>query len=304
MTDAYSKAAVGFERIREILDTSGSVEDAPSAKPLRRVKGKIEFDDVTFCYKQNEPVLKDVSFTIEPGQMVALVGPSGAGKTTVISLIPRFYDPTSGAIRIDGRDIREMQQKSLRRHIGFVLQETTLFHAPVWSNIAYGKPVPPAQENLRAAKLANADEFISKLPEGYDTLLGERGLNLSGGQRQRIAIARAIICDTPILILDEPSSGLDAESERLVFEAFDRLTEGKTTVVIAHRLSTIRRADCIFVVSDGQITERGKHDELLGVGRSVFRALRLADSAVSRLNLPQTAKASSLQCVQLQLSRF
>jgi len=266
MADAYSKAAVGFERIREILDTSGNVEDAPSAKPLRRLKGQIEFDGVSFCYKQDEPVLKDVSFTIQPGQMVALVGPSGAGKTTVISLIPRFYDPTSGATRIDGRDIRELQQKSLRRHIGFVLQETTLFHAPVWSNIAYGKPSATRKEILEAAKLANADEFIRKLPDGYDTLLGERGFNLSGGQRQRIAIARAITCDTPILILDEPSSGLDAESEKLVFEALDRLTKGKTTVVIAHRLSTIKRADCIFVVSDGQITERGKHDELLALG--------------------------------------
>lgn len=266
MTDAYSKAAVGFERIREVLDTPGSVKDARSAKRLHHVKGEIEFDHVGFSYQDGEPVLKDVSFTIKPGQMVALVGPSGAGKTTVMSLIPRFYDPTSGSVRIDGHDIKELQQKSLRRHIGFVLQDTTLFHAPVWSNIAYGKPNASREEIIRAAKLANAHEFISKLPEGYDTLLGERGVNLSGGQRQRIAIARAIICDTPILILDEPSSGLDAESEKLVFEALDRLTEGKTTVVIAHRLSTIKRADCIFVVSDGQVTEQGKHDELLALG--------------------------------------
>jgi len=266
MTDAYSKAAVGFERIREVLDTPGSVKDARSAKKLHRVKGEIEFDHVGFSYQDGEPVLKDVSFKIEPGQMVALVGPSGAGKTTVMSLIPRFYDPTSGSVRIDGHDVKQLQQKSLRRHIGFVLQDTTLFHAPVWSNIAYGKPTATREQIIRAAKLANADEFISKLPETYDTLLGERGVNLSGGQRQRIAIARAIICDTPILILDEPSSGLDAESEKLVFEALDRLTEGKTTVVIAHRLSTIKRADCIFVVSDGQVTEQGKHEELLALG--------------------------------------
>jgi subfamily B ATP-binding cassette protein MsbA len=197
---------------------------------------------------------------------VALVGPSGAGKTTVISLIPRFYDPTAGVVKIDGQDIRRLQQKSLRRHIGFVLQETLLFHAPVWSNIAYGKPGASRGEILRAAELANADEFIRKLPDGYDTIVGERGVNLSGGQRQRIAIARAIICDAPILILDEPSSGLDAGSEKLVFEALDRLMEGKTAVVIAHRLSTIRRADCIFVVKDGEIIESGKHEELVASG--------------------------------------
>ena len=266
MTDAYSKAAVGFERIRDVLDTPGTVKDVRSAKRLHHVKGEIEFDHVGFCYQEGEPVLKDVSFKINPGQMVALVGPSGAGKTTIMSLIPRFYDPTSGVVRIDGHDIKRLQQKSLRRHIGFVLQDTTLFHAPVWSNIAYGKPTATREEIMEAARLANADEFISKLPEGYDTLLGERGVNLSGGQRQRIAIARAIICDTPILILDEPSSGLDAESEKLVFEALDRLTEGKTTIVIAHRLSTIKRADCIFVVSDGEVTEQGKHDELLALG--------------------------------------
>ena len=267
MTDAYSKASVGFERIREVLDASGEIKDVRGAKPLRQVKGAIEFDHVTFSYNSDEqPVLKDVSFKINPGQVVALVGPSGAGKTTVISLIPRFYDPKAGTVKIDGHDIRQLQQKSLRRHIGFVLQETLLFHAPVWSNIAYGKPGASREEILRAAELANADEFIRKLPDGYDTLIGERGVNLSGGQRQRIAIARAIICDAPILILDEPSSGLDAGSEKLVFEALDRLMEGKTAVVIAHRLSTIRRADCIFVVKDGEIIESGKHEELVASG--------------------------------------
>jgi ATP-binding cassette subfamily B protein len=267
MTDAYSKASVGFERIREVLETKGGVKDVRGAKPLRQIKGGIEFDHVTFGYDSDEqPVLKDVSFKIDPGQLVALVGPSGAGKTTVISLIPRFYDPTSGVVRIDGQDIRRLQQKSLRRHIGFVLQETLLFHAPVWSNIAYGKPAASREEILGAAELANADEFIRKLPDGYDTIIGERGVNLSGGQRQRLAIARAIICDAPILILDEPSSGLDAGSEKLVFEALDRLMEGKTTVVIAHRLSTVRRADCIFVVKDGEIIESGKHEDLVASG--------------------------------------
>ena len=266
MTDAYSKAAVGFERIREVLDTQNEVKDMARAKPLLHVKGEIEFDQVTFGYENEAPVLKDVSFTIKSGQVVALVGPSGAGKTTIISLIPRFYDPNLGTVKIDALDVKRLQQKSLRRHIGFVLQETLLFNTTVWGNIAYGKPAASRNEILRAAEQANADEFIRKLADGYDTIVGERGVTLSGGQRQRIAIARAIICDTPILILDEPSSGLDAASERLVFEALDRLMEGKTTVVIAHRLSTIRRADCIFVIEEGQIVENGNHEQLLRAG--------------------------------------
>ena len=196
----------------------------------------------------------------------ALVGPTGSGKTTIVSLIPRFYDPESGVVKIDGQDIRRYTQKSLRQQISFVLQETVLFHAPVWKNIEYGKPGATRAEILRAAELANAHEFIEKMPQGYDTMVGERGVTLSGGQRQRIAIARAIIRDTPILILDEPTSGLDAETERLVYEALDRLMEGKTTIVIAHRLSTIRRADSIFVVKDGAIVERGKHEDLLKSG--------------------------------------
>jgi ATP-binding cassette subfamily B protein len=263
MTDAYSKAAVGYERIREVLEMEREVKDLAQAKRLMRVKGEIEFEKVTFGYDSEAPVLKNVSFKIEPGQLVALVGPSGAGKTTIISLIPRFYDAVSGVIKIDGSDIRRLQQKSLRRHIAFVLQETLLFHASIWKNIAYGKPDANRAEILRAAELANADEFIQKLPDGYNTIVGERGVTLSGGERQRIAIARAVICDTPILILDEPSSGLDAASEKLVFEALDRLMQGKTTVVIAHRLSTIRRADCIFVIKEGEIVERGRHEELL-----------------------------------------
>ena len=198
--------------------------------------------------------------------MAALVGPTGAGKSTIISLIPRFYDPMSGVVKIDGQDVRRYRQKSLRQQISFVLQETLLFHGPIWNNIAYGKPEATRAEILRAAELANAHEFIEKLPEGYNTILGERGVTLSGGQRQRIAIARAIIRNTPILILDEPSSGLDAASEKLVFEALDRLMEGKTSIVIAHRLSTIRRANCIFVLNDGTIVERGTHEELLRAG--------------------------------------
>jgi ATP-binding cassette subfamily B protein len=195
--------------------------------------------------------------------VAALVGPTGAGKSTIISLIARFYEPTAGVVKIDNVDIRRFRQKSLRSQISFVLQDTVLFRAPVWQNIAYGKPEASRRELLKAAELANAHEFIEKLPDGYDTMVGERGVTLSGGQRQRIAIARAIIRNTPILIMDEPSSGLDAASEKMVFEALDRLMEGRTSIVIAHRLSTIRKADVIFVVKDGTIVEAGKHDDLI-----------------------------------------
>ena len=263
MTDAYSKAVVGYERIREILETDDEIQDIPGARRAPNFRGGIEFDEVSFGYEPATLVLKDVDFQIEPGQVAALVGPTGAGKSTIISLIPRFYDPTSGVVKIDGQDVRRYQQKSLRQQISFVLQETLLFHGPIWNNIAYGKPEATRAEILRASELANAHEFIEKLPDGYNTILGERGVTLSGGQRQRIAIARAIIRNTPILILDEPSSGLDAASEKLVFEALDRLMEGKTSIVIAHRLATIRRANCIFVVKDGSIVERGTHEELM-----------------------------------------
>jgi ATP-binding cassette, subfamily B, bacterial len=266
MTDAYTKAAIGYERIREVLDTDREVKDMPGARPAPALQGAIEFERVSFHYNPDQPILKDVSFRIEPGQVAALVGPTGAGKTTIISLIPRFYDPTSGVVKIDGTNIRAFRQKSLRQQISFVLQETLLFHGPIWSNIAYGKPEASREEILRAAELANAHEFIEKMPQRYDTVVGERGMTLSGGQRQRIAIARAVIRNTPILILDEPSSGLDAASERLVFDALDKLMEGKTSLVIAHRLSTISRADVILAMNDGQIVEQGTHDELMRMG--------------------------------------
>jgi len=266
MTDAFSKASVGYERIREILDTEREVADLPGARPAPQFQGRVEFENVIFHYERGAPVLHDVTLQIEPGQTAALVGPTGAGKTTIASLIPRFYDPVSGVVRIDGNDIRRFTQKSLRQQISFVLQETLLFHGSIWNNIAYGKPGASRAEIYRAAELANAHDFIDQMPQGYDTVVGERGVTLSGGQRQRIAIARAVIRNSPILILDEPSSGLDAASEKLVFEAVDRLMEGKTSIVIAHRLSTIQRADAIFVVEGGTIRERGTHDELLRSG--------------------------------------
>jgi subfamily B ATP-binding cassette protein MsbA len=265
MTDTYSKAAVGYERIQEILQTAVDVKDAPRARRAPKLHGDITFESVSFSYNDDSPILTDVSLEIKAGQVSALVGPTGAGKTSIISLIPRFYDPSSGVIKIDGTDIKQFQQRSLRNQMSFVLQETVLFHAPLWQNIAYGKPNCTRNEIIKAAELANASEFIGKMPDGYNTMIGERGMTLSGGQRQRIAIARAVIRDTPILILDEPTSGLDSASEKLVFEALDRLMEGKTVVVIAHRLSTIQKADVIFVVKDGQIIERGNHEELMNL---------------------------------------
>jgi subfamily B ATP-binding cassette protein MsbA len=263
MTDTYAKASVAYERIQEVLESELEVKDLPGARRAQRLRGELEFDHVTFGYEPNQPVLKDLSFKVEAGTVAALVGPTGAGKSTIISLIPRFYDPDSGVVKIDGTDVRRLQQKSVRDQVSFVLQETILFHASVWRNIAYGKPGASRGEILEAAQLANAHEFIEKMPQGYDTMIGERGVTLSGGQRQRIAIARAVIRNSPILILDEPSSGLDAASEQLVFEALDRLMTGKTSIVIAHRLATIQRANKIYVVKDGTIVESGTHEELL-----------------------------------------
>jgi subfamily B ATP-binding cassette protein MsbA len=266
MTDTVSKAAVGYERIQEVLEIESRVRDLPRAQKAPRLKGKIEFDGVSFSYDENNPVLKNISFKIDPGQVAAVVGPSGTGKTTIISLIPRFYDPRSGQVRIDGRDVRQFTMKSLREQISFVLQDTLLFRAPIWENIAYGKPDASRAEIIRAAQVANAHEFIDKMPEGYDTMLGERGVTLSGGQRQRIAIARAVIRDTPILVLDEPTAGLDAASEEAVIEALDRLMKNRTTVLIAHHLGTIRHADIIFVLNDSELVEQGSHEELLAQG--------------------------------------
>jgi ATP-binding cassette subfamily B protein len=275
MTDTISKAQVGWERIREVLENETQVRDLPGAKRAPRLKGAIEFNDVSFAYDSAQPVLENLSLKIKPGQLAALVGPTGAGKTTIVSLLPRFYDVTSGEIRIDGEDIRRYKIKSLRQQISFVLQETILFRAPVWQNIAYGKPEATREEIIRAAQLANAEEFIERMPDGYDTMVGERGVTLSGGQRQRITIARAIIRDAPILVLDEPSAGLDAESEKLVFDALENLMKGRTSIVIAHRLATVSRADVIFVVDGGRIVEQGTHQELLDSGGLYSRLYEL-----------------------------
>jgi len=266
MTDAVSKAGVSLERIRDVFETESGVRDLPRARQAPRVKGAIRFDHVSFAYRPEQVILSDVSFEIEPGQTAAFVGPTGGGKSTIINLVARFYDPTSGVVSIDGTDIRRYTMKSVREQVSFVLQETLLFHAPIWQNIAYGRPEATRADIIAAAVTANADEFITQMPEGYDTMVGERGVTLSGGQRQRIAIARAVIRDTRILVMDEPTSGLDAQSEQIVFEALARLMEGTTSIVIAHHLATIRQADVIFVVKDHTLAERGTHDTLLASG--------------------------------------
>jgi len=271
--DAYSKAATGFDRIQEILRSDDEVHDQPGARKAPQFKGEVEFEHVAFAYKEDEPVLRDVSLHVEPGTMVALIGPTGAGKTTIINLIARFYDPTSGLIKIDGTDIRQFTQKSLRSQISFVLQDTVLFSGTIWDNIAYGSPDASHSRIVKAAEAANAMEFIEKLPNKFSTAVGERGVTLSGGQRQRIAIARALVRNTPILVLDEPTSGLDAASEQLVVEALERLMEGKTSIVIAHRLSTIRRSNQIFVIENGVVAESGTHDELLQHGDGIYKKL-------------------------------
>jgi subfamily B ATP-binding cassette protein MsbA len=263
MSDTYSKALVGWERIRDFLSIDLQVRDLPGARTAPPFKGEIELEHIDFGYLPNRMVLKDICLKVKPGQVAALVGATGSGKSTLISLVPRFYDPQSGTVKIDGVDIRNYKRKTVRHQISLVLQETLLFRAPIWQNIAYGRPEATHDEIVQAAHLANAHEFIERLPEGYNTMIGERGATLSGGQRQRIAIARAIIRNSPILILDEPSTGLDAASEKLVLEGLAHLMEGKTTIMVAHRLATIQKADVIFVLQDGVIQEQGTHEELL-----------------------------------------
>jgi len=258
-----AQAAVGLERVRAVLDADERLPRSPQVRRLDSVNGRVEFRDVSFGYDPDRLVLNNVSFTAEPGQLIGLVGPSGSGKSTLVALLPRFYDPLSGSVAIDGNDVRGFTIRSLRRQIAFVLQETQLFYAPVWQNIAYGKPDATRDEIIHAARLAQAHDFIEALPKGYDTMVGQGGLALSGGQRQRLGIARAMVRDASIVILDEPTSGLDTESERLVFDGLRNLLQGKTTFVIAHHLATIRRADCILVMDQGRIVERGTHAELL-----------------------------------------
>ena len=257
------KAMAAGQRVFGILDLPETVQNLPEAKTMPTVKGNVRFNNVSFCYNPGEQVLNNVSFDVKPGEMIAFVGPSGAGKSTVASLLPRFYDVTEGSITIDGQDIRQVTLNSLREQVGIVPQETVLFNGSVYDNILYGRLDATQEEVEAAAKAANAHNFIMYLPKGYQTMLGDRGVNISGGQRQRISIARAILKNPQILILDEATSALDTESERVVQEALDRLMIGRTSFVIAHRLSTIKNADKIMVLEKGTLAEMGTHEELM-----------------------------------------
>lgn len=257
------RAMAAVDRVFAVIDLEEPIRDKADAKELPKITGKVRFDHVSFEYKKGVPALNDVSLEAEPGQMIAFVGPSGAGKSTIANLIPRFYEITKGKISIDGHDIRDVKVSSLREQIGIVPQETLLFSTSVLDNIRYGRLDATDEEVIEAAKAANADEFIRNLPQGYDTKIGERGMNLSGGQRQRMAIARAILKNPRILILDEATSALDTESEKIVQAALDKLMVGRTSFVIAHRLSTIFNADQIFVIDNGHVKEHGTHEELL-----------------------------------------
>jgi ABC-type multidrug transport system fused ATPase/permease subunit len=262
-TNAIAQAAVGTERIRAILETDTIIPEKEGGLAPETLSGAIEFEHAAFGYDPGYPILTDVSFKIDPGQFVGIVGPTGSGKSTIVSLIPRFYDVQSGSVKVDGVNVCDYKLKPLRDQIGYVLQDTVLFRGTILDNIAFGRPAATKEEVIAAAKLANADEFITRMPLGYDTMVGERGSTLSGGQRQRIGIARVMVRDSPILLLDEPTAALDSESEKLVIDALERLMKGRTVIAIAHRLSTIRDADQIIVISDGVVQENGTHEALM-----------------------------------------
>lgn len=279
LTEMIQKGLSGFRRFSAIMETEPDIEDAPDAKELKNVKGDVGYDHVTFRYNEDEPVLSDVSFKIPAGRSIALVGPSGGGKTTICSLLPRFYELTDGRITIDGEDIRDFTLESLRKNIGIVQQDVYLFCGTVRENIAYGKPDASDEEIMEAAKNANIHDFIMSLPDGYDTFVGERGTRLSGGQKQRISIARVFLKNPPILILDEATSALDNESERHIQKSLEELSKNRTTITIAHRLSTIRGADEIIVITEDGIAERGTHDELMEIDGIYAKYYRMQFSA-------------------------
>ena len=265
MTNTIAQVSVAFERVVALMDTDKVIPETATPTDPSQLHGEIIFHHVAFGYDPELPVLRDISVTIKPGEMVGIVGATGCGKSTIASLIPRFRDPDAGGITIDGVDVRDYALRKLRAQIGFVLQDTVLLRGTVRDNIGFGRPDATEDEIVEAAKLANAHEFITRMPNGYDSVVGDRGMTLSGGQRQRIGIARALIRDNPILILDEPTAALDAESEHLVVEALERLVAGRTVIAIAHRLSTLRNADKIIVVEDGVVSEDGSHDHLLAL---------------------------------------
>ena len=284
MTNAVAQAVVAMERVQQLLEIDDIIPQKPNAIKPGKLKGGIVFEKISFGYNHEATILKDVSMEINSGDRVGICGPTGSGKSTVASLIPRFYDPWSGRILIDDIDITDYDLDGLRKQVGFVLQDTLLFYGSIADNIAYGKPEATKEEIINAARLANAEEFILKMPHGYDTLVGERGVTLSGGQRQRIGIARAIIRDSPILILDEPTAALDNESERVVMDALEKLMAGRTVITITHRLNTISDYDKIFVIQNGEIAEHGTHVELMNHGKLYAELYRIQESGFSTVN--------------------
>lgn len=295
------KGLVSAARVFELLDITEKPKDKPDAVELEKVEGEIEFDNVQFAYDSQNPVLRGVSFKASPGEMIAIVGPNGAGKTTLVNLIPRFYEPTGGSIRLDGKDIRDVKVTSLRKHIGIVLQDTILFSGTIKDNISYGSPDAPDEKIEEAAKIANAYEFIQKLPDKFESKVGERGVGISGGQRQRISIARTILRDPEILILDEATSSLDQKSEAQVQEALEHLMQGRTTFVIAHRLSTITRADRIIVLDRGRVVESGTHKQLIkkdGIYKRLYEAQKTLEEEGGTVTGEPGVELADTRCLQ------
>jgi ABC-type multidrug transport system fused ATPase/permease subunit len=295
LTTVISRGQASAERIQEILDTAPAISDKPGAVPAPTLAGAVELRGVSFGYQGDRDVLHGIDLRAEPGSVVAITGPTGAGKSSVVSLIPRLYDATQGAVLLDGMDVRDMQVATVRKQISMVLQESILFRGTIYDNIAYGSEGASRDQVLAAAEAAHVDEFVRNLPLGYDTPVAERGVTLSGGQRQRIAIARALVRDTPIVILDEPTSGLDAISEQYVMRGLERLMAGRTVIVIAHRLSTLKRADRIYVMDHGRVIETGRHGELVAAGGLYSRLDQLQhakDAPVPALTLVPTESSA------------